>query len=72
LPFKLFKDPAERAEIEYREAYEKGVNLGPEEWPEAVRHLSEASRLYASIGNSQKSSETNALATLFYALTSHV
>ncbi|MGD0318769.1 MAG: hypothetical protein ABSB56_03625 [Nitrososphaerales archaeon] len=69
MPFKLFKEPAEKAEIEFREAYEKGVNLGPEKWPDAVQHFSEASKHYASIGNSQKSSEAHALATLFYALT---
>jgi len=69
LPFKLFKEPAERAEIEFRDAYEKGVNLGPEKWPDAAHHFSEASKNYASIGNSQKASETSALAALFYALT---
>jgi hypothetical protein len=26
---KLFKQPSEKAEIEFREGYEKGVNLGP-------------------------------------------
>ena len=66
---KLFKEPSEKAEIEWREAYEKGVNLGPQKWPEAVRHFSEASRHYASVGDSQKSAEAYALATLFYALT---
>jgi hypothetical protein len=69
LPFKLFKDPSEKAEIEFREAYEKGVNLGPEKWPEAVHHFSEASKHYSSVGNSQKSSEAHALAILFHALT---
>jgi hypothetical protein len=69
MPLKLFKQPSEKAEIELREAYEKGVNLGPERWSEAVRHFSEASRHYNEIGDSQKAAETHALATLFYALT---
>lgn len=68
MPFKLFKEPAEKAEIEFREAYEKGVNLGPEKWPDASHHFSEASKLYATVGNSLKSSEAYALATLFFAL----
>jgi hypothetical protein len=68
LPFKLFKEPAEKAGIEFREAYEKGVNLGPEKWPDAAHHFSEASKHYASVGDSQKSSEASALAWLFYAL----
>jgi len=68
LPFKLFKEPAEKAEIEFREAYEKGVNLGPEKWPDASQHFSEASKQYSIIGDSRKSSEAYALATLFYAL----
>ncbi len=66
---KLFKEPSEKAEIEWREAYEKGINLGPQKWPEAVQHFSEASKHYAAIGNSTKSGEAYALATLFYALT---
>jgi hypothetical protein len=69
MPIKLFKEPAEKAEIEFREAYEKGVNLGPEKWPDAVHHFSEASKHFSSAGNSQKSYETYALATLFHALT---
>lgn len=68
---KLFKDPSEKAEIEWREAYEKGVNLGPQKWPEAVQHFSEAAKQYAAIGNSARSGEAYALATLFYALTSN-
>ena len=67
---KLFKEPSEKAEIEWREAYEKGVNLGPQKWADAVRHFSEASRHYAAIGDSQKSAEAYALAALFHALTS--
>ena len=69
MPFKLFKEPAEKAQIEFREAYEKGVNLGPEKWPDAANHFSEASRYYSTIGDSQRSNESHALATLFYALT---
>ena len=69
MPLKLFKQPSEKAEIEYREAYEKGVNLGPQKWPDAVHHFSEASKNYGAIGDSQKSAECYALATLFYALT---
>jgi hypothetical protein len=69
LPFKLFKEASEKAEIEFREAYEKGVNLGPEKWAEAVSHFSEASKQYTAAGNTRKSSESFALATLFYALT---
>ena len=67
---KLFKQPAEKAEIEFREAYEKGVNLGPERWPEAVKHFSEASKYYGEIGDSQKSAQSLALANLFHALSS--
>jgi hypothetical protein len=66
---KLFKQPAEKAEIEFREAYEKGVNLGPQKWPDAVHHFVEASKHYASIGDSQKASQAYALASLFHALT---
>jgi hypothetical protein len=66
---KLFKQPSEKAEIEFREAYEKGVNLGPEKYPDAILHFSEASKHYNEIGDSQKSAETYALSTLFYALT---
>jgi len=69
LPLKLFKQPSEKAEIEFREAYEKGVNLGPQKWPDAVHHFSEASKNYGTIGDSQKSVECYALATLFYGLT---
>lgn len=66
---KLFKEPSEKADIEWREAYEKGVNLGPQKWSDAVLHFSEASNHYAAVGNSQKSGEAYALATLFHALT---
>jgi hypothetical protein len=69
MPLKLFKQPSEKAEIEFREAYEKGVNLGPDKYPEALHHFSEASKHYSEIGDSQKSAEAYALATLFHALT---
>ncbi len=69
MPIKLFKQPSEKAEIEFREAYEKGVNLGPQKWPDAVHHFSEAQKNYTTIGDSQKSGQCYALATLFYALT---
>jgi hypothetical protein len=68
MPIKLFKQPSEKADIEWREAYEKGVNLGPEKWPDAVRHFQEASKHYNTIGDVQKAGEAYALATLFYAL----
>jgi hypothetical protein len=69
MPIKLFKQPSEKAEIEFREAYEKGVNLGPQKWHEAVGHFSEASKHFATIGDTQRSAESHALAMLFYALT---
>lgn len=69
MPLKLFKQPSEKAEIEFREAYEKGVNLGPQSWPDAVHHFQEASKHYAEVGDSQKVGESYALACLFYALT---
>ena len=69
MPLKLFKQPAEKAEIEWKEAYEKGVNLGPQKWPDAVLHFEEASKQYGIVGDTQKAGEAYALATLFYALT---
>ncbi|MCL4339740.1 MAG: hypothetical protein M1388_01260 [Thaumarchaeota archaeon] len=68
MQFKIFKAAAEKADIEYQEAYEKGVNLGPERWSEAVRHFSEAAGFYSEAGNPQKSNEAYALASLFSAL----
>ena len=68
MPLKLFKQPAERAEIEFKEAYEKGVNLGPQKWPDAVHHFSEAQKYYSESGNAEKSAEAFALGALFYAL----
>jgi hypothetical protein len=69
MPLKLFKGPAEKAEIEFNGAYLKGVNLGPQKWPEAVQHFNEASKQFALAGDVQKASESAALASLFYALT---
>ena len=69
MPLSLFKQPDEKAADHFRQAYEKGVNLGPQKYPDAVQHFTEASKHYSSIGNAQKSSESYALATLFYALT---
>jgi len=69
LPLSIFKQPQEKADDEFRQAYEKGVHLGPQKWPDATHHFSEASKHYATVGNSQKSAEAYALATLFYALT---
>jgi hypothetical protein len=68
LPLTLFKQPQEKADDEFRQAYEKGVHLGPQKWPDASHHFSEASKHYATVGNVQKSGEALALATLFYAL----
>ena len=69
MPLSIFKQPQEKAEDEFRQAYDKGVHLGPQKWSDAAHHFSEASKHYATVGNSQKSAEAYALATLFYALT---
>ena len=69
MPISLFKQPQEKADDEFRQAYEKGVHLGPQKWPDAAHHFSESSKHYATVGNTQKSAEAYALATLFYALT---
>jgi hypothetical protein len=69
LPLSIFKQPQEKADDEFRQAYEKGVHLGPLKWQDAAHHFSEASKHYATVGNPQKSAEAYALATLFYALT---
>lgn len=68
MPLKIFKQPSEKAEIEFREAYEKGVNLGPQKWPDAVHHFSEAAKHYAAVGDAQSAAKAHALAALFYAL----
>jgi len=70
LPLKLFKGPAEKAEIEFKEAYEKGVNLGPQKWSDAIKHFNEAARDYSQAGDAQKSAESIALASLYSALIS--
>jgi len=69
LPLNLFKQPQEKADDELRQAYDKGVLLGPQKWADAAHHFSEASKHYATVGNTQKSAEAYALATLFHALT---
>jgi len=69
LPLSIFKQPQEKADDEFRQAYEKGVHLGFQKWPDAAHHFSEASKHYATVGDAQKSAEAYALATLFYALT---
>ena len=69
MPLSIFKQPQQKADDEFRQAYDKGVLLGPQKWPDAAHHFSEASKHYATVGNAQKSGEAYALATLFYALT---
>ena len=66
----LFKSPAERADDEFRKAYEKGVNLGRPYWPTAVSHFQEAAAQYAAAGQTQKANECTALALLFAAVNS--
>ena len=68
MPFNPFKDAATKAEEEFKRAYDKGVNLGPEKWQDASSSFSDAARHFAEAGNPQKSNEALALATLFYAL----
>jgi hypothetical protein len=57
LPFILINQPAEEAEDEFREACEKGINLGPQRWPNAAHYFSEASKDFATISNSYKAAE---------------
>jgi hypothetical protein len=63
--FKVFKGPAERAEIEFREAYEKGVRLGKAKWSDAVNHFTEAAKKYAEAGMQAEANKATALANLF-------
>jgi hypothetical protein len=68
LPFGLFKAPAEKAEDEWTKAYQKGVNLGRQKWPDAVSHFMEASKAYGEAGNQERQREAYALAAFFNAL----
>jgi hypothetical protein len=70
LPLKIFKQPAEKAEDEFRQAYDKGVNLGPQNWPDAVQHFVEAAKNFELVGIAQRAEEARALAALFQALIS--
>ncbi len=70
MPLSIFKQPQEKADDAFKQAYEKGVLMGPEKYPDAVQRFSDASKNYAMVGNLQKSSEAYALSTPFYALSS--
>ncbi|MGA2198757.1 MAG: hypothetical protein ABSG45_02345 [Nitrososphaerales archaeon] len=70
MPLNPFKNASQKADEEFRHAYEKGVNLGPQSWTEAVTQFSNAAKHYAEVGNSQRSKLSYALALLFQALSS--
>lgn len=68
MPLNPFKDASTKAQEEFTRAYDKGVNLGPQNWQDASGSFSDAAKHFAEAGNPQKSNEATALAWLFYAL----
>ncbi|WP_297437841.1 hypothetical protein [Thermococcus sp.] len=62
---KLFKSDMEKAEDEWRKAYEKGINQ--RKWEEAAKHFKKAYEHYSKAGN-PKAEEALLLAYLFHSV----
>jgi len=65
---KLFKSASEKAELEFKEAYEKGIRLGENKWPDAAQHFLEAAKSYTEANMPVEAARAYGLAALFTAV----
>lgn len=68
MPIKFFKSPLERAEIDYKAAYDKGLNLG--RYDIAQERFSDAAREYSEGGDQLRAALANSLASFMGCLCS--
>lgn len=68
MPFKFLKSPLEQAEIDYKAAYDKGLNLG--KYDVAQERFSDAAREYSEGGDQLRAFLANSLASFMGCLCS--